>query len=60
MSMLSKISSPQMPPRPLKGLKFTEFFKWISASLTIVTNSQDGDKIDLLSAADRMKGFAIQ
>lgn len=60
MGVLAKISSPQMPPAPLKGLKFTEFFKWLSASMTIVTSSQDGAKIDLPSAADWMSGFTIQ
>lgn len=60
MSMLAKISSPQMQPALLQGLKFTEFFKWLSASMSIVTSSQDGDKPDLPSAADWMKGFTIQ
>ena len=59
MNVLAKISSPQMPPAPLKGLKFTEFFKWLSASMTIVTSSQDGAKIDLPNAANWMTGFTI-
>lgn len=59
MDILRQISSPQMPPAPLEGLRFTEFFKWLSASMTIVTSSQDGDLIDLPAPADWMSGFKI-
>jgi uncharacterized protein YegL len=59
MDVLSQISSSQMPPAPLEGLKFTEFFKWLSDSMTMVTSSQDGEQIDLPSPADWMQGFTI-
>lgn len=60
MKMLSKISSPQMPPRLIQGLKFQEFFQWLSASMTTITSSAEGDKVDLTQgAANWMTGFQI-
>ncbi|MCF1751364.1 vWA domain-containing protein [Mariniradius sediminis] len=59
MDVLTKISSPEMPPSFLKGLKFSEFFKWLSASMTTVTGSKDGDTINMPSPASWMKGFKI-
>ena len=59
MDLLSSISDPSMPTAPLKGTKFVEFFKWLSASMTTVTNSKDGDKVNLPSPNDWMKGFSI-
>lgn len=51
-NMLTNISDPSMPPAKLQGLKFSEFFKWLSASMTTVTNSKDGDKVNLPSPTD--------
>jgi len=59
MNTLSKISNPSMPPAPLEGLKFSAFFKWLSASMGAVSGSTDGDNLDLPSPADWMKGFKI-
>ena len=58
-SVLNKISSPDMPPAALQGLKFLEFFKWVSASMSVVASSKDGDKVDLPSPAHWMQGFKI-
>lgn len=33
MEALSRITSPSLPPQQLKGLRFAEFFRWISESL---------------------------
>src|SRR3990172_2085695 len=41
MNMLTKISDPSMPPAKLQGLKFSEFFKWLSSSMSTVTHSKD-------------------
>lgn len=49
MDLLKRISSDKMPPAPLQGLKFTEFFQWLSASMSLVTSSTDGDKVALPS-----------
>ena len=49
----------KIPPMKLQGLKFSEFFKWVSASMSIVAGSMDGDKINLPDPSDWMDGFSI-
>lgn len=59
MKVLKKISSADMPPLMLQGLKFSEFFKWVSASMQVVAGSKDGDKVNLPDPAAWMQGFKI-
>jgi uncharacterized protein YegL len=61
MSKLTQISDPGMPPAMLQGLKFSEFFRWLSASLGSggVTGSKDGDQINLPNPANWMGGFIV-
>ncbi|ERM83063.1 hypothetical protein P872_06205 [Rhodonellum psychrophilum GCM71 = DSM 17998] len=59
MEVLKRISSPDMEPALLEGLKFSDFFKWLSASMTTVTSSKDGDMVNMPSPASWMKGFKI-
>ena len=59
MNMPANISDPSMPASKMKGLKFSEFFKWLSASMTTVTNSKEGDKVNLPNPASWMVGFSI-
>lgn len=59
MEVLKRISSPDMAPALLEGLKFSDFFKWLSASMTTVTSSKDGDMVNMPSPASWMKGFKI-
>lgn len=59
MDVLRQISSPDMQPAALQGLKFSEFFKWVSASMAIVANSRENDKVDFPDASSWMKGFKI-
>lgn len=60
MNMLKQISNlNMMPPSELEGLEFEKFFAWLSASMGSVTNSKDGDKINLPSPAAWMKGFTV-
>jgi|ERR1044072_142427 uncharacterized protein YegL len=59
MSVLKQISSPDKPPMVLQELKFSEFFKWVSASMSVVASSKDGDSVNLPSPADWMQGFKI-
>ncbi|MBI4929910.1 MAG: VWA domain-containing protein [Bacteroidetes bacterium] len=59
MNMLKNISDPSMQAAKLQGLKFSEFFKWLSASMTTVTHSKDGDKVNLPNPAEWMIGFSI-
>lgn len=46
-SKLSAICPSQFPPLPLDGLKFGEFFKWLSNSIGIITKSNEGDTVSL-------------
>lgn len=44
---LTQICHPSTPPQSIKGTKFLEFFQWLSNSMSIVSNSQEGDKLTL-------------
>lgn len=59
MDILQQISSPEMQPAQLEGLRFREFFDWLSRSMGDITNSNDGDNINLPNPASWMKGFKI-
>lgn len=61
MAKLSQIADPSMPPANLQGLKFGEFFRWLSASLGSggVTGSKDNDKISFPDPTAWMKGFVV-
>jgi len=59
MNMLNQISHHSMPPAQLNGLKFSAFFKWLSASMSTVTNSKDGDQVSFPDPGNWMKGFTI-
>jgi len=37
-------------------LKFSEFFRWLSTSMTKITNSKDGEKVEF-AMPTWMKGF---
>ena len=44
----------------LQGLKFGAFFEWLSASLSVVATSKEGDKIDISEGASNwMSSFEI-
>ena len=45
---------------PLQGTKFTEFFKWLSNSLSMVSTSKEGDKVNIREGSDAwMDSFEI-
>ena len=48
MNTLSNIS-PKTPPLRLEGLKFKEYFEWLSGSISMVSQSQRGESVELLS-----------
>lgn len=37
-----------LPPMQLKGLKFMEFFKWLSTSLDTIVNHEEGEAVDII------------
>lgn len=39
--------SPKRPPLRLNGLNFKEFFEWLSKSVSKVSQSRPGDKVEL-------------
>lgn len=44
----------------LQGTKFTDFFKWLSKSLSVVSNSKSNEKIDISEGVDSwMKAITI-
>ena len=50
MSVLQQLSSGEIPAMKLKGTNFGSFFKWLSASMGTVVNTEDGQRGNL--AAD--------
>lgn len=50
--ILQKICPPTAPPMPLAGYKFSEFFKWLSNSIGIITKSKEGETINLPPTSD--------
>ena len=51
MNVLSRVS-PGRTPAKLAGLKFVEFFQWLSKSVSRTSQSMPGEKIDLPQASD--------
>lgn len=47
----------KMPAMMLDSTKFSEFFKWLSASMAITVNAKPGERVDLADPADWMKGI---
>jgi len=45
MEFLKELSHPNVPPAKLDGLRFSDFFLWLSNSMEKVSTSKDGDKV---------------
>jgi uncharacterized protein YegL len=56
MGMLSELTSPDLPPMRLKGLRFTDFFKWLGKSLELAANSNPGERLALPHPSDWSEG----
>jgi uncharacterized protein YegL len=50
--ILQHICPPSAQPMPLSGYKFSEFFKWLSNSIGIITKSKEGESIELPPVSD--------
>lgn len=65
MGVLERISSSMEPggkrmgPAKLQGLKFFEFFKWMSASMAGIAGSKEGEKMNLPSTQDWTEGYVV-
>lgn len=59
MDVLTRLSTPEMPPAQLKGLRFGEFFRWLSASMSTITQSHEGEVLQLPSPQQWMDGFQV-
>ena len=59
MNLLESISHPQFRPMKLKGLEFVKFFKWLSASMSSITASHEGDKVDVSPKSEEDNPFQI-
>lgn len=58
MSVLQTIQG-SISPMKLKGAKFSSFFKWLSASMGTIVNSEDGKTVNLTNGSDWMDTFYI-
>ncbi|MFN3555644.1 MAG: vWA domain-containing protein [Bacteroidales bacterium] len=47
MEFLKTLVPGTFPPQKLKGINFTEFFRWLSSSFSTITASQPDDKVDI-------------
>lgn len=50
--ILQQMCPPSAPPMPLSGYKFSEFFKWLSNSIGIITKSKEGETVELPPITD--------
>jgi uncharacterized protein YegL len=48
-----------IPPMKLQGLKFSDFFQWVSASMSMVASSSENSQINMPSPNNWMEGFKI-
>lgn len=50
-SKLAQICPANTPPLPLDGYRFSEFFKWLSNSISVVAKSKEGEFLSLPPAS---------
>ncbi len=58
MKTLNSISAPSVPAAQLDGIRFSEFFQWLSNSMDKVSQSREGDTI-ALAAPTWMSGLSV-
>ena len=57
MTILQRISGVGMTAVKLKGMRFAQFFKWLSASMGTITKASDGQKINISEGATGDTGW---
>lgn len=57
MSQLQMMAHKASLVQKLAGLKFVEFFKWLSHSMTMVANSREGDQVDFSPTSQENNPF---
>lgn len=60
MSLLKDISHDGSLIQKLKGLEFVKFFNWLSASMTSISGSTDGDFVDMSPESEEKNPFQIK
>lgn len=58
MRTLNRISAPSVPAAQLDGIRFSEFFQWLSNSMDKVSQSREGDTI-ALEVPTWMSGLSV-
>lgn len=51
MAILQKLSA-NIPALPLQGAKFIQFFKWLSASMSTIVDTKQGERVNIAAGAD--------
>ena len=57
MSVLQKIAGEGMGATRLKGMRFGQFFKWLSASMAVVVNHSEGETVNVSEGATGPGGW---
>ncbi len=60
MNMLKKLGHDGSLVQKLKGTDFVKFFRWLSSSMTSVTNSKEGEVIDIAPQSEEANPFQLK
>lgn len=51
------VLSPKLPPLKLQGLRFKEFFEWLSSSVSAIPHSKLGEEVKI--DRNNVKGWSV-
>lgn len=57
MQTLKTLQGDGIPPAMMKGLRFQQFFKWLSASMAVVVNHSEGETVNVSEGATGPGGW---
>jgi uncharacterized protein YegL len=60
MKLLEKIGHDDSLVQKLKGLEFVKFFRWLSASMSVISNSKEDDELDIAPKSENKNPFQIK